>query len=132
VSISKVWGFLLNLYLIVPSHCYPVNEARKCKEPCNGTGLYCHLSRSSYNHYTCCCYQTFDYKLVLRNRLRICDRTCSSPKLTVQWIVLLFRTLEVLGSNLTYPGFPQSLHTNIGLLSQIIPLPLPSTSSPIH
>jgi hypothetical protein len=59
----------------------------------------------------------------------------------MSWLTLLLRIREVMGSNLGpktgYPdyvwcGFPQSFQANSGILAQIRPRPLPSTSFTIH
>jgi hypothetical protein len=59
----------------------------------------------------------------------------------MSWLTLLLRIREVMGSNLGpktgYPdyvwcGFPQSFQANAGILAQIRPRRLPSTSFTIH
>jgi hypothetical protein len=59
----------------------------------------------------------------------------------VEWLALLLRVREVLGSNLTrrsgivtkvFRDFPQPLQENAGIVPLIRPLPLPSTSFQIN
>jgi len=60
----------------------------------------------------------------------------NSTTVMVEWLTLLFRIWEVPGSDFGYPelfsGFTQSLQANVGIIPQIKPRPLSSTSFPMH
>jgi hypothetical protein len=64
-----------------------------------------------------------------------------SPTVAVEWLILLLHVREILGSNLGpetgssrrgFLGFPQSFHSNTGIVPSVKPQPLPSISLPMY